>query len=471
MTAHDSPPDDLCEPPASTTRVLTIGSLGVGFVALALVTGLVTGAPLKGVEPHSADTIRALLSVIGLVVAGSAVSLRPKWFVGWLLYSAAGFLGYGAGTAPPEGTEWFLVPPRNWVAGVPNSWDSVQTFFLVAGGCAGLIGAAFCLAPAFVNFLRATAGSAPLKASRVPLKLVQVALLAWVAFHFAGILSAITSPAPSSWLTDQYWKRVSWRYLYFTYLNNAYQFYSPEPGPATYIWICIEYQTPETSEVDDQGFPKPPPKDCQWVYVPERPKDVRDPLGLTFYRRLSLTENVTHIQPVGYQFLQTEWEQVQRRRLAATTIPKERLPDNMQYHNPVQLVSLQILPSYAKYFAQSYADPAKEVKGIKIYRVAHALIELNQIKGSVAPDGSRVAPIGPYNSVLFQPIYLGEFDKHGRLKNPTDPLLYWRIPIFVKRPHPDSQEEYERRGGYAAHYSDFVSEHAGCPRPPLWSER
>ena len=68
-------------------------------------------------------------------------------------------------------------------------------------------------------------------------------ILAGMAFHFAGILSAITSPPPTPPVTDQYWRRVAREYLMFAYMNNAYQFYSPDPGPACELWVCFEYDT------------------------------------------------------------------------------------------------------------------------------------------------------------------------------------------------------------------------------------
>ena len=77
----------------------------------------------------------------------------------------------------------------------------------------------------------------------------------------------------------------------------------------------------------------------------------------------------------------------------------------------------------------------------------------------------------PYNHVLLQPIYLGDFDKDGKLKDPRDPLLYWRIPIVLEHTLPETKEEYRRRGGYPHFYTDYVSKHAGCPRPALRSDR
>src|SRR5947209_7327911 len=59
-------------------------------------------------------------------------------------------------------------------------------------------------------------------------------------FHFLGVLSAITSPPPQSWLSLWAWVTLFRPHLIFCYTNNAYQFYSPEPGPACLLWFCVE---------------------------------------------------------------------------------------------------------------------------------------------------------------------------------------------------------------------------------------
>src|SRR5262245_36290195 len=121
-TVHTPNPADLDEPPPPVERVLTVGLIGVGLSVTALVLGRATGAPLRGFETHSFDGPRALLSTLGLFVAGCAVSMRPGWFGGWLCGAACGLIGYGFGAPAPDGKEWYLVPPRDWYAGVPNSW-------------------------------------------------------------------------------------------------------------------------------------------------------------------------------------------------------------------------------------------------------------------------------------------------------------------------------------------------------------
>ena len=49
-----------------------------------------------------------------------------------------------------------------------------------------------------------------------------------------GLANAITSPPATPWLTTQTWVRLFRPHLEFCYVNNAYQFYSPQPGPAAH---------------------------------------------------------------------------------------------------------------------------------------------------------------------------------------------------------------------------------------------
>ena len=438
MTAHAHPPADLNEPPPPTSRVLMVGLVGVGLVVVALVYGLATAAPRQGFEPHSADGPRALIAIVGLFVTGCAVSMRPRWFGGWLCAAAAAILGYGFGMPAPAGTEWYLSPPRDWFAGVPNAWDSIQLFFGVAA-VIGLIGTAW-------TFL--------------PRRAVLGLILAGAAFHFAGILSAMTSPAPTPFLSDQYWRRIARPYLQFAYMNNAYQFYSPDPGPACEIWAAIEYK-PEGVEDNDPDAPK----HCAWVTVPTRRDHWKDPLGLSYYRRLSLTENSAQIYRQGYFLPPAEAELVRQRRESEI----HRIPrygqDAVQRVVPIDLVSRQVLPAYARRIAYANPKDGWKVTGVKVYRVQHAIVNPEQFVGYDQVTNKRWTAWSPYNASLYMPYFQGDFKRDGTLKDSEAPLLYWMVPIEPIETPPLSRKEYRATGGFRRYFKDNVAEHGGCPRP------
>ena len=117
---------DLDEPPLPSRTIWIVGLIGVGLSVAAWAAGYASGAPRQGFESHSADGPRALLAILGLLVAGCAISMRPGWHGGWLCGAASGLIGYGFGGLKPAGTEWYLAPARDWYAGLPNSWDSVH---------------------------------------------------------------------------------------------------------------------------------------------------------------------------------------------------------------------------------------------------------------------------------------------------------------------------------------------------------
>lgn len=438
MTVHPSPATAPQEPPAPIRTVRTVGLLGVGLVTAALVFGLVTGAPLRGFETHWADGPRALLAILGLVVAGCAVSMRPGWYGGWLCGAAAGAIGYGVGRPPPDGTGWYISPPRDWYAAVPNAWDSVQLFFGVAAAI-GLVGAAFTL---------------------LPRRAVLALVLAGVAFHFTGILSAITSPSPTPFLTDQYWRRVAREYLMFAYFNNAYQFYSPDPGPACEIWACVHYKQPGAVDDDPDA-----PKECAWVYIPKREAHHKDPLGLTFYRRLALSERLAQYVSRNYRLPPAEATAVERRRQTEDArIPRFGYAEG-QRAIPNDLVIRQILPTFARHLAWANARPGWEVKGVKIYRTLHVITTLDQFVGFDSNLNGPTAPRSPYSPMLYLPYYQGEFDPAGRLKDPESPMLYWLVPLIETSVPPASRDEFKKEGGFRHYYIDYLSIHAGCARP------
>src|SRR5262249_18204836 len=138
-------------------------------------------------------------------------------------------------------------------------------------------------------------------------------------FHFSGILSAVLSPPTSPWLVGQGWTRVFRNYLMFTYMNNAYQFYSPNPGAASEVWFCIEYVPKGQTLTADTPEQKPPVSVKKWVKIPRRDVDFKDPLGQVYYRRLAITEQL--IQPSGGNNISPrEQEEIMRRRNARQDI-------------------------------------------------------------------------------------------------------------------------------------------------------
>jgi hypothetical protein len=288
-----------------------------------------------------------------------------------------------------------------------------------------------------------------------------------VAYHFAGILSAVTSPPPTPWLADQYWKRVARTYLQFAYFNNAYQFYSPDPGPACEIWVCFEYEPdPGTPDLPDGS---PPPKECSWVYFPKREHHYSDPLGLSYYRRLALTENLAQYQPPGYVALAAETDAAIRRRETENhedRIARYGWPLDQERRIPNEIVTRQILPAYVRYMAKNWADPNRKVKSVWVYRTLHMITTLYQFH--LHNPGTHEARRGmsPYDPQLYFPYFQGEFTPDGELKDSTAPLLYWLVPIQQRRdrPLPASEEEY-RKFGFDHYYIDGVSRHVGCQRP------
>jgi hypothetical protein len=251
-----------------------------------------------------------------------------------------------------------------------------------------------------------------------------VSLLALV--HFGGILTAVTMlPPPAgqgTWWANQLWVRFYRPYLQFFYLNNAYHFYSPEPGPAELLWFRVEY-------ADGSG---------QWVKVPDR--NEYQP-NLISRRWGSLPVSASQFMPSPPVFPP---ELVERRREAGTKHqPPIPLPEgelNQQYRQPTPESQL-LLGSYACYVARTHPHPRDSnqvVTGVKIYQVEYSY-----------PTQEDIAEgIDFYEPTLYRAYYQGEYDTNGRLKpssfqmefqqegdmvrtNTTqDPFLHWWIPII-----------------------------------------
>jgi hypothetical protein len=338
--------------------------------------------------------VRASLVFLGLLGLGAALALRPGRD---LLFAAAG----GCALA------YF---------GLPGCWDSARLLVGVLGVLAAIGGAIW----------SASVG-------------VRYAFLSGcMLLHFGGILVAVTHPLSPPWLTTQTWTFFYRPYLQFMYLNNAYHFYSPDPGPANLLWFCITYSS---------GEPK-------WIVMPRRPADVKDPLALTYYRRLSLTEQTNSF---GNAAMATD-DVTQRRMALANHIPlhPDRLPA-MQYRLPGDGVRKQLLPSYVRYMARANAESNRTIVGIKVYRVEHWIITPGMFQKGQSP----------FDPALLLPYYQGDYTADGALKDARDPLLYWLIPIVRIPNSPEDADKMRTKGFHKgkSHIVNYVATHAGSSPP------
>jgi hypothetical protein len=105
-----------------------------------------------------------------------------------------------------------------------------------------------------------------------------------IVLHFLGILTAVTAAPPAPWLANVAWTYFYRPYLEFMYLNNAYHFYAPEPGPAFILWFRIEYSRQGDDDIH-----------LHWERVPLLDEEgwPQYPLALQYQRRLALAENAT----------------------------------------------------------------------------------------------------------------------------------------------------------------------------------
>jgi hypothetical protein len=440
--APQPPPPTDPVPPAAWETVRKVGLAGIGLTAAAAALGGVANVVEN--PPWPLATARLFLVLTGAITAGFAVSLRPGLWRAW---------GLGAVAAAVA------------VPGTPASWDSFRLLFTVLA-------------------LAAVTGAALVAAPR-PWR--QGVISALVVFHFGGIFMATTSPPPTPWLVEQLFQRVYNPYLQFMYLRNAYHFYSPEPGPASLL--CFLLTTYELKDkvgadgrpvLDAKGRPvketladvmamdpdarRKRVEKTEWVVLPRRPADVRDPLGLTYYRRLSLTEQTARVYPALMSSAEkVEKEDViQRRRAVSNEYPLLPTEDPiLQYRMPNRDIAQVLLPSYTSHVIMNYTpeDDALRLRTtVKMYRFEHRTLDVLAFTGVNPPlDGSADSaapprrPIDPYHPTTYRPYYLGEWDVFGTLLNPQEPMLYWLVPVL---PNP--------AGLNGKDYDDVLSKQAGA---------
>jgi hypothetical protein len=373
------------------------GLIGVGLAAALRWSGLLTNPESSRAESWLLAAQLVLLAA-GLLAAGVAVVLRPRSAL--VLAADAAAAGLASYAVAAECDSLRLV---------------LRVTTLVAAVSAGLV-------------------LLPRSLGRGVVSLV-------IVFHFSGILTAVLSVAPPGapppWLTSQLWTYVFRPYLQFMYLNNAYHFYSPEPGPATLLWCQVDYSDGNS----------------RWIDLPNRGEHVTDPMGLSYYRRLVLAESTSQVQAPA----EPSPEVLQRRLLGGTILgiptPAEISPffSNVPQYRVPNDYSWRALRGYARHLARANppTDPAVRITGIKIYRVVHVMLL----------PGQLLSGEDPADPALYLPYYQGEFDAEGQLKNPADPFLFWLIPILTV-PRPGASDGSE----VAFETQDYLTIHARSRR-------
>jgi hypothetical protein len=342
---------------------------GIAAIAIAAVGGAI--ADMSKANVFALDVVRLLLTVAGIFAAGFALSCSPR---------DPRMLGLGAAGCFAS---FFAFP---------QAWDSGRMLAIFGTVIATICCVLMCL---------------PQKWRRFGVSLLVLA-------HFGGIVTAVTGPGAQPWLSAQFHQRVYRPYLQFVYLTNAYHFYSPEPGPAHLMWFCIYYENGNT----------------RWIKLPRRPNDITDPMGLSYYRRLSLSEQLHAMQPI--RGVPDDAMRARLLRIQGTNgiplhpeiAPVDQfrpLPDTHRYF---------LLPGYVRHVASQkenqHDDPTIAIKSIGVYYVEHRILNPEHLQ----------AGADFYDDITYMPYYFGRFDAKGQEIDVNDPLLYWLVPI-VYFPKPD----------------------------------
>jgi hypothetical protein len=257
------------------------------------------------------------------------------------------------------------------------------------------------------------------------------------------------------------------QYLQFIYMRNAYHFYSPEPGPASLLACLVKTEAGTETTADGQVRKK---YDTRWVVLPKRPADVRDPLGLTYFRRLSITDQVSRGMPDFTTAATFEKTEVRSRRYRLTLPGSDPYyplhptePEFLQYRLPTPEVARFLLPSYAQHLILEHTATAEAAAKttMKVYRLEHRTLSVEAMIGVGNPGGRRG---DPYHPVTYRPYFLGEFrltsedpanprKPRVELVDPQADMLYWLIPIL---PNPAPGGGPDKKD-----YVDYMSVHAG----------
>ncbi len=286
--------------------------------------------------------------------------------------------------------------------------------------------------------------SATVSLSLLTLTFRRLMISAALVLHFGAIVNATLAAPPSSWLLGQLWTRFSRPYLEFMYLNNAYHFYSPDPGPATYVWFRIFY---DTGDIDPKT--KEPILDGRWFKIPDVDEkgNHRYNVALEYQRHLSLTENIIpsdgtpplyfrgidgKMTPAPFfaaRILNSPDGAILKHEIIGQDKPPfilsvpfhQFIPNDGQFQKP-NLSSQRMYETYVRHAARTPhpIQPKWPVHSVKVYRVTHM----------IAPWNAFVAGMDPQDPEFYRPYYMGQYKSDGKLMNPNEPLLYWLLPIL-----------------------------------------
>ena len=334
-----------------------------------------------------------VLYLIGLVLAGAGVSLHFKT-AGQAFeerMETAGVLAVAAFAA--------LLA----FVGTDPAWESME-MVLVAMIVVALAGVVLVLLP---KSLRMIAGGV------------------LILIHFGGMVTAATNIDPpgsvAPWISQQLWVRFYRPYLQFMYLNNAYHFYSPEPGPPSVVWFHIKYTNGKV----------------RWYKIPNRDLD---PVPLHHTRLLSITEST------GSVYQQVPWapsvlQDIRSKRETAGAeygIPLDEavMPINSQYQEALPF-SQKMIESYVHHVALRFPwfdKPDNTVQSIKVYRFRQTIIPTSALAEGRDPVDKNLL-IGYYqgeynkDDALLKPDVV---DKNGAVLERKDPFRFWYMPIYYR---------------------------------------
>jgi hypothetical protein len=415
-------------PPAQRRQVLTLLGLVIAAMAAGVIVLLVMHS--SGMDmPFVTSTvvwmcilvvpIAGAVAFVCLVRTGPRTAFRREHEAAALLVVAA--------TAATVGC-WGLYLGEEQA----NDWYSMR-IFLATLALAALVGAPLALLP--------------MAARRAVISLL-------IVVHFVGISCAILSVPPAPWLVSQLWMRFYRPYLQFMFLNNAYQFYAPDPGPSNFFWYRIEYKDRENEKL----------RYWRWVKVPAfNEYGAPDyPLNLQYTRRLAMADQMAFrdnttppwfvtgkdgqtpvINPI--YFWRIYYSGAGRERLLGDAPLRERPQGQLEipFHPDVNPWTSQyrlpnknaqdLIASSARAMAREPhpQHPDAEVVQVKVYHVVHQWPMPQQILRRMDPN----------NPILFHPYYQGAYDRDGKLLDAPvfdpdgnlisgDPFLHWMMPIL-----------------------------------------